>query len=222
MLSRCCKSTASPSRIYKPAGAFALILLALLIPLNPWAKEQRCLPAATPGLIETLSGLKIRESTVHDIQSRLGPTLVFKNHPETITSRMCYVSTLDYTLISFTTERNVITRLQVLSDKHHYDRWDWCTATPISSDDLTLVNGITLGARPEDIVSILGNAHSRDRDNWRYSHGLTWLQHQTKTSRPKDTLPWIALLELEFTNARLIHFDIKAFNFGNNYPIICP
>lgn len=220
MLLKCCRAATFPSRIYKSTWAWALFLLALLFPLNSGAQEQRSLPAASPGLTETLSGLKLGQSTVHDIQSKLGPTLMFKNDPDITTRRMCYVSDKDYTLISFTTERNVITRLQVFSDKHRYDRWDWCTATPMSADDWTLTNEITLGSRPEDIVSILGKAHKTIRDKWQYAYCLNWQQPQTQKNKSKTVAPRMAFLELEFTNSELIHFDIRTYDCRDaNRPI---
>lgn len=222
MLSKCCKNTAYPSRIYKKAVACALLFLSLMCPPKPKAQKQDCLPAPPPGLTQISNGLKLHESTVHDIQSVLGPTLVFKDNSTSDTSRMCYVSTMDYTLIAFTTEHNVMTRLQVQSDKHRYDRWDWCTATPLSAADLTLVNGIALGAPPGEIVAILGNPHGNDRDHRRYVFGLNQQQRQTKTGMPKDLLPRIMSLELEFADSKLVHFDLKIIKSGHKNTTVCP
>lgn len=222
MLLKCCSSTVSRSRIYKTAVACLLFLVALLCPLNPWAQEPKRLPGITPGLTETLSGLQLGESTVHDIQSVLGPTLVFESNSTSDTIRMCYVATMDDTLISFTTEHNVMTRLQVQSDKHQYDRWDWCTTTPMSAADLTLVNGITLDAQTGEIDAILGNPHGNDREHRRYIFGLNQPQCQTTTGMPKNLLPRIVSLELEFTDSRLIHFDLKIIKSCHKTTSICP
>ena len=170
--------------------------------------EQQDGPAALSGVSGTKNGLALQKSNVHNIQSILGPTLVFKVDLTSDVSRMCYVSTLDYSLVAFEIEYQLVTRLRVMSDKHRYDSWDWCTATPLAADDLTLANGITLGLKPDAVVKILGAPRSKDRDKWRYRFGPLKQELQKNSGTPKHPGSPIVWMEMEFKESSLVEFDL--------------
>lgn len=188
--------------------ATIVLLLVLTFSPDPAAAEQQRTPGVATGLTATRNGLALHRSGVRNIQSVLGPTMVFKIDPTSDVNRMCYVSSLGYTLIAFEIGRLGIFRILVTADKHRYGRWDRCTATPLSSDDLTLANGVTLGLGPADIEKILGSPHSRERDVWHYVFGMEKPDRQTDGAPQKGRHSPFVSLDLAFTDSRLIHFDI--------------
>lgn len=209
-------------RKYKRFRVTALCLLILLAcGQNRSTVDRAHRPAAPPGLTGTRSGLVLNESRVEDIQASFGPTMVYKTDLGSSTSYMCYVSTFDFTLVSFTIERNVMTRLQLLADKHRYNRWDWCTATPLSTDNLTLGNGLTLAMNPDDITRLVGDAHRKERDRWLYRYGWTSTTRKIDPDSEKGRVKRQISMELRFSDLRLVKIDLQALD-GNGLPAANP
>ena len=205
-------------RRYRRFTVLTLCLLALACAEHRRATGGPDRPVAPPGLTGTRSGLVLDESRVEDIQAALGPTMVYKTDLGSDTSYMCYVSTFDFALVSFTVERNVMRRLQLLADKHRYSRWDWCTATPLSAEDLTLANGLTLGMKRDDIAALLGGAHRKEGNRWLYAYGGAGPTRKTGAGSVEGLSRQNVRVELEFSNSRLAGIDLQAV--GGRLPAI--
>ena len=185
-----------------------ILVFALAMLSGSATAEQQDGSAVLSGVSGTKNGLALQKSNVHHIQSVLGPTLVFKVDQTSEVSRMCYVSNLDYALVAFEIKYQLVTRMRVMRDKHRYDRWDWCTATPLAADDLTLANGVTLGLKPDAVVKRLGAPQSKDRDKWRYRFGLLKQAFQKNSGAQKDPGSPVVWMEVAFTESRLVEFDL--------------
>ena len=186
-----------------------ILLFALIMMPGPAIAEQKHGSEALSGVVGTNNGLTLQKSNVHNIQSILGPTLVFKDDLTSEVSRMCYVSTMDYSLIAFEIKHQLVIRLLVMTDKHRYDKWNWCTATPLAVDDLTLANGISLGLKLDDIEMILGKPRSIGRDKWYYRLGSSKGECQKKSGKQIDPDNPVVSMEMEFSDSRLVEFDIR-------------
>lgn len=201
-------------------------ILIVLLMLAAWpgsiSAEQKCIPAGLPGSDETRTGLALQKSDVHDIQSVLGPTLVFRVDLTSEVSRMCYTSPFDYSLIAFELRHGVIIQILVMADKHRYGRWDWCTETPLSTNDLSLANGVSIGLSPSGAKDILGAPDRLDRDRWHYQFGISRPNAQITIQPRQDQQYQIENIELEFTDSRLIRFGIRVEQSRIMQSEICP
>jgi hypothetical protein len=135
--------------------------------------------------------------------------LVFRLDLASDTSHMCYTATSDDSLIAFEIEDQVITRIQVMADKHHYNHWDWCTAMPLSADDLSLANGVALGLAPTEVKDLLGVPVKKEESRWYCAYRLKALNGQERVHPRKVMKARSVRLALEFTGYRLIGFDLQ-------------
>ena len=186
-----------------------ILVLTLAVIPGPATAEQLGLLTVLKGVSGTRNGLTLQRSRVQDIQSVLGPTMVIKDDLTSDISRMCYVSTLDYSLIAFEIKHQSVTRIRVMKDKHRYARWIWCTATPLTADDLALANGIALGFQPVDVENILGTPHNLEQDKWVYRFIPATPDHLENLKSPGNRHGRGVWMAIEFTNSRLVDFDIR-------------
>ena len=186
-----------------------ILVLTLAVIPGPATAEQLVSLTVFEGVSGTSNGLTLQKSRVQDIQSVLGPTMVIKDDLTSEISRMCYVSTMDYSLVAFEIRHQSVTRIQVMKDKHRYARWNWCTATPLTADDLALANGITLGLQPVDIANILGAPHSKEQDKWVYRLIPAAPDPLENLNSPGDRYGRAVWMTIEFTNSRLIDLEIR-------------
>jgi hypothetical protein len=195
-------------RLKNYRSVVTLLFLLLFSPLSGMA-QQSAAPAGPAGLTRTGSGLVLQQSGVNHIQSVMGPTLVFRIDLTADASHMCYTATTNNSLIAFEIEDQVITRIQVMADRHQYNSWDWCTAMPLSAEDLSLANGVALGLEPTDVRNLLGAPRNEEGDRWHYRYRLKKSNGQERL-RPREELQdYCGRLDIEFTGSRLSRFDLR-------------
>jgi len=200
----------------KNYSCVAILLFLLFLSSLSGMAQQSATPAGSGGLTRTGSGLVLRKSGVDHIQSVLGPTLVFRLDLASDTSHMCYTATSNDSLIAFEIENQVITRIQVMADKHHYNHWDWCTAMPLPADDLSLANGVALGLGPTAVSNLLGVPENIEADKWYYTYRLKELNGQERIHPRKNKKAHSLRLDMSFKGSRLIRFDLRSGSIVNN------
>ena len=166
----------------------------------------------------TILSLIIGDSPAHDIYSKMGPGIPIRDHANPSATRLCYVSGRDDTLVVFHSEFSRCSRVKLLSQKKRFQKWHFCSASPLVSKNVATASGIRLGMRKDRLNAILGPPRSETDETVNYVY--EWQQKMDsleieKTS--KDTggpdnarLRTVnATIQAEFSVSGLISFDVS-------------
>ena len=165
----------------------------------------------------TILSLVIGESASRDIYSKMGPGIPIRDNSNPSAIQLCYVSGRDDTLVIFYSEFSRCSRIRLLSQKKRFQKWHFCSASPLVSEDVATASGIRLGMSKQGLIAILGPPGSEADEILSYSY--EWQQKMNsseiaKTSEdsadPGNTrLRTVkAGIQAEFSNTGLISFDV--------------
>jgi hypothetical protein len=166
----------------------------------------------------TLLSLVIGESASHDIYSKMGPVIPIRDNSHPSVIQLCYVSGRDDTLVIFYSEFSRCSRARLLSQKKRFQKWHFCSASPLVSEDVATASGIGLGMSKHSLIAILGPPDSEADQILNYSY--EWQQKmnsaeiagtsEDSTDPGKNPFRRVkATIQAEFSNTGLISFDLS-------------
>jgi len=164
----------------------------------------------------TILSLIIGDSPAHDIYSKMGPGIPIRDHANPSATRLCYVSGRDDTLVVFHSEFSRCSRVRLLSQKKRFQKWHFCSASPLVSKNAATASGIRLGMRKDRLKAILGPPRSETDETLNYVY--EWQQKSVeigKTSKDSGDLGNTRLrtvkatIQAEFSVSGLISFDVS-------------
>ncbi len=166
----------------------------------------------------TILRLVIGDSPSHDIYSKMGPAIPIRDTSEPSTTQLCYVSDRDETLVVFYSEFSRCARVRFLSQKRRFQKWHFCSASPLVSKDLATASGIRLGMSRHRLKAILGAPGSEAGAALNYSYEWQQKMYSAETEKTSkeagdhennrfQTIK--ATIQAEFSDAGLISFDVS-------------
>ena len=166
----------------------------------------------------TILSLVIGDSASHDIYSKMGPAIPFRDNANPSATQLCYVSGRDDTLVVFYSEFSRCSRVRLLSQKKRFQKWHFCAASPLVSKDVATASGIRLGMSKQRLKAILGPPDSEADETLNYFY--EWQQDKRKTDieEAAQYMPidgnnhqptTKAAIRAEFSEAGLISFDVS-------------
>ena len=165
----------------------------------------------------TILSLVIGDSASHDIYSKMGPGIPIRDNSNPSATQLCYVSGRDDTLVVFYSEFSRCSRIRLLSQKKRFQKWHFCSASPLVSKDVATASGIRLGMSKNRLKKILGPPRSETDETVNYVY--EWQQKMNsaeidKTSTDSENLEnnrlrmVKATIQAEFSVSGLISFDV--------------
>ena len=166
----------------------------------------------------TILRLVIGDSASHDIYSKMGPAIPIRDKSNPSATQLCYVSGGDDTLVVFFSEFSRCSRVRLLSQKKRFQKWHFCSASPLVSKDVTTASGIRLGMSKQGLKAILGPPSSEANEILNYFY--EWQQDKNRTDTD-ETAQHMAIdgnnhqpttkaaIRAEFSEAGLISVDVS-------------
>ena len=166
----------------------------------------------------TILSLVIGDSASHDIYSKMGPAIPFRDNANPSATQLCYVSGRDDTLVVFYSEFSRCSRVRLLSQKKRFQKWHFCAASPLVSKDVATASGIRLGMSKERLKAILGRPRSESDEFLEYVY--EWQQKRAPAEWGNASEDFgdpvkrqhrrvRATICAEFSHSGLISFDVS-------------
>ena len=166
----------------------------------------------------TILSLVIGDSVSRDIYSKMGPGIPIRDNSNPSATQLCYVSGRDDTLVIFYSEFSRCSRVRLLSQKKRFQKWHFCSESPLVSKDVATASGIRLGMSKTRLKTILGAPRSETDETVNYVY--EWQQKMNsaeidKTSKDSGYLDnnrlrmVKATIQAEFSVSGLISFDVS-------------
>ncbi len=166
----------------------------------------------------TILRLIIGDSASYAIYSKMGPGIPIRDHSNPSATQLCYVSGRDDTLVVFYSEFSRCARVRLLSQKKRFQKWHFCSASPLVSKDVATASGIRLGMSKDRLKAILGPPPSETDETVNYVY--EWQQKMNadeieKTSEDSGDRDYTRLrtvkatIQAEFSVSGLISFDVS-------------
>jgi len=166
----------------------------------------------------TVLRLVIGDSTSQDIYSKMGPSIPIRDNFEPSVTQLCYVSDRDDTLIIFYSEFSRCSRVRLLSQKKRFQKWHFCSASPLVSKDVATASGVRLGISKHRLKAILGSPRSETDETvnyvyeWQPKMNSAEMEKTSKVSGDYENnrLGTVKVtIQAEFSAAGLISFDVS-------------
>lgn len=166
----------------------------------------------------TILSLVIGDSASHEIYSKMGPGIPIRNTSNPSTTQLCFVSGRDDTLVVFYSEFSRCSRVRLLSQKKRFQKWHFCSVSPLVSKDVATASGIRLGMSKQRLKAILGRPRSESDEFLEFVYA--WQQKRAQAERgnaSEDSGEPVkrqhrrvrATIRAEFSHSGLISFDVS-------------